>query len=170
MYIKSIFLPAEGSCDWNRCRVLHQEPSEFVRQNLKWFLFTSRLSREAWISFLQETSESVPEVCGISVQEESDSQVLNHRAWPWEEIWWTTDLKKSEAGHTCRWLKNKTSMCSLQAQDSPPQPWYRGRRSWLWALARLKRSPWLWAPSNRRSTNKTRPSSLTCNAHRHSLC
>lgn len=71
---------------------------------------------------------------------------------------------------TCRWLKNKTSMCSLQAQDSPSQPWYWSRRFLMWTLARLKRSPWLWAPSNRRSTNKTRPSSLTCNAHRHGLC
>lgn len=66
-----------------------------------------------------------------------------------------TDLKRSEARHTCRWLKNKTSMCSLQAQDSPPRLWYWSHRSWVWALARLKRSPWLWAPSNTRSTNKS---------------
>lgn len=119
---KTIFLLAEGSREWNTCR-LHQVPSEFVRQNLKRCPSTSCfLLRDARTSFLQETSESVPEACGISVQEEWDSQLLSDRTWPWVRMQRNTDVKASEAGPTCRCLKNKTSRCSLQAQDSLPQP------------------------------------------------
>lgn len=129
--IKSIFLPAEGSSDWNTCRVSHQQPSEFVRQNLKWCPFTSCLLREVWTCFLQATSESVPEACGISIQEESDLQLLKHRAWPWEgksggrPIWKRQKLDTPVVGwgtrHPCVVRRHETRRLSCDNEVVTPE-------------------------------------------------
>lgn len=80
-HVQPILLPAETgrSCVCKVYMVLHQEPIEFVRQNLKWSPCTSPLLREAWIFFLQETSSSTAAACGISVQEEVDMQSLEDK-------------------------------------------------------------------------------------------
>lgn len=121
-HITPVFLPLEArsSCGWN-CGDLHQEPIKFVRQNLKWCPFTHVLLREDRISFLQEASVTVTEVSGITVQEESNSHSLGDRQLC-KIIWWNNGARRSDGGHTCRWLKRKTSMCSSQARDSTSPP------------------------------------------------
>lgn len=59
--------------------VLHQDPTEFVRQNLNWSPFTTSSLTELLIGLLQEKLESVSETVlnefGTSSQDESVSQL-----------------------------------------------------------------------------------------------
>lgn len=132
--VKPISLPLKARSERGWCienLVSHQEPTEFVRQNLKWCPSTRSLLREFSIVLLQKTSESVREASGISFQEESVSQMLWDKEQGLERKSESLrvctsahfDPSQTDSEHTCHWTTNKTSTYNLLAQDSQSQRW-----------------------------------------------
>lgn len=105
---------------------LHQEPTEFVRQNLKHCPSTRSLWRKLLIVLLQWTSEYVWEAPGISFQTVSSSQLIWDKEQGCErksKFVHPLALRQTGRKHTCHCATNLTSIYKLLAADLWPRSW-----------------------------------------------